>query len=143
MGVRMIGAYNPMGPVTVDTTATIVRNALVRVDAGLVKAVTTASAVGLAIAMENFPDADYAEKSLVNLVRLGEDFEVEVPFVGAALIAGDIGAGPFRVLPADGGTVDIDVTIGGVFHPLRLGRDTAIGDTAGYLIGVFLDVASW
>lgn len=142
MSVRLIGAHNLMGPVAVDTTATIVRNSLVRVAAGLVTGVTTATAAGLAVALDKYPDTDYAgTKTQVQLARLGEDQEVEVPFAGAALVAADIGGGPFRVLAS--GTVDIDVTTGGVFHPLRLGRDTAIGDTAGYLVGVFLDSASW
>lgn len=142
MSVRLIGAHNLMGPVAVNTSATIVRNSLVRVASGLVTTVTTATTVGLAVALDKYPDTDFGgTKTQVQLARLGEDQEVEVAFSGAAVAAATFGGGPYRVL--DGGTVDLGSTTGGVFTPLRLGRNTAIGATTGFLVGVFSDAASW
>jgi hypothetical protein len=149
MAVRLIGPEQWMGPVAVDTTATIVRGTVVRVDAGEVKPVADGSNVNLAIAMDKYPDPDYGGvKTQVDLVRLGEDCEVEVPFThdgagpGDVLAQADFGGGPFRLLAAGGGTIELDSTSDGVFIPLRLGRDTQVGDKTGYLVGVFTDAAS-
>jgi hypothetical protein len=138
-----------MGPVAVDTTATIVRNAVVAVSSGKVVAVTDAATANLAVAMDKYPDADYGgTKTQVDLVRLGEDQEIEVPFThagntGADVLAqADFGGGPFEILATNGGTIELAATSAGVFVPLRLGRDTAVGDKTGYLIGVFTDAAS-
>lgn len=141
---RVIGPYHLMGPVNVDPTETIERNALVTVDSGQVTAVSNADDANLAIATDKFPDPEYAgTKTQVGLVRLGEDVEVEMPFSGAALTQAMIGGGPYNVLAANGGTVNLAATAAGVFKPLRLGRDTAIGATTGFLIGVFTDAASF
>jgi hypothetical protein len=147
---RLIGSVQLMGPVAVDSTATIVRNAVVRVDSGEVKAIANGSNAGLALAMDKYPDAEYAgTKTRVDLARLGEDHEIEVPFqhdgttAGDVLAQSDIGGGPFRLLAAGGGTVELASTTNGVFQPLRLGRDTQIGDKTGFLIGVFTDAASF
>jgi hypothetical protein len=149
MGIRLIGPEQWMGPVAVDTTATIVRNTVVQVVSGEVVPVTDGADANLAIAMDKYPDPDYGGvKTKVDLVRLGEDIEVEVPFThagsdpGDVLAQGDIGGGPFDILALNGGTVELGSTADGVFIPLRLGRDTQIGDKTGYLVGVFTDAAS-
>jgi hypothetical protein len=147
--VRLIGATQLMGPVAVAPAATIVRNAVVKVVSGEVTEISDGDDVNLAVAMDKFPDVDFAgTKTKVDLVRLGEDAEVEVPFThpgsdpGDVLAQSDIGGGPFDILAADGGTIDLSSTADGVFIPLRLGRDTLIGDKTGYLVGVFTDAAS-
>jgi len=149
MAVRIVGAELLMGPVAVDTTATIIRNSVVRVDAGKVKNVVAGSNANLAVAIDKYPDPDYGgTKTKVELGRLGEDIEVEVPFTHAGtegtdvLAQADIGGGPFRLLATAGGTIELASTTNGVFTPLRLGRDTKIGDKTGFLVGVFTDAAS-
>jgi hypothetical protein len=149
MAVRIIGAELLMGPVAVDTTATILRNSIVRVASGKVTNVVAGSNANLAIAIDKYPDPDYGgTKTRVELGRVGEDIEIEVPFTHAGTGAGDvlaqadIGAGPFRLLATAGGTVELASTTNGVFTPLRLGRNTKIGDKTGFLVGVFTDAAS-
>jgi hypothetical protein len=149
MAVRLIGPEQWMGPVAVDTTATIVRGNVVYVVSGEVKPVVDGANANIAVAMDKYPDADYGgTKTKVDLVRLGEDCEVEVPFTHAGTTAGDVlaqadfGGGPFRLLATGGGTIELDSTSNGVFIPLRVGRDTKVGDKTGYLIGVFTDAAS-
>jgi hypothetical protein len=147
--VSLIGATQLMGPVAVAPAATIVRNAVVKVVSGEVTAIADGDSANLAVAMDKYPDVDFAgTKTKVDLVRLGEDAEVEVPFnhagsdPGDVLAQADIGGGPFRLLAATGGTIELSSTSNGVFIPLRVGRDTKIGDKTGYLVGVFTDAAS-
>jgi hypothetical protein len=149
MAVRIIGAELLMGPVAVDSTATIVRNSIVRVASGKVTNVANGSNANLAIAIDKYPDPDYGgTKTKVELGRVGEDIEIEVPFThagtgsGDVLAQADIGGGPFRLLAASGGTIELASTTNGVFTPLRLGRNTKIGDKTGFLVGVFTDAAS-
>lgn len=149
MAVRFIGAEHLMGPVAVNTAATIVRNSIVKVDSGQVTNISDGDNTNLAVAMEKYPDADYGgTKTRVELMRLGEQVEVEVPFTHTGATAGDvlaqsdIGGGPFELLAAGGGTVELAETATGVFIPLRVGRDTKIGDKTGFLVGVFTDAAS-
>lgn len=135
-----------MGPVAVDTTATIVRNSIVRVASGVVTNVANGSNAGLAVALDKYPDADFvghgtSAKSQVELAMLDESVEVEVPFSGAALTQAMIGGGPYRLLAASGGSISVASTTNGVFRPRRPGRDTKLGDTTGYLVGVFVDAA--
>jgi len=150
MAVSVIGAPILMGPVKVASAATVVRNNVVRVNSGEVTVIADGSNVNLAVAMDKYPDTDYGgTKTKVELLRLGEDIEVEVPYnhagsdPGDVLAQGDIGGGPFRLLAAAGGTIELSSTSNGVFIPTRLGRDTKIGDKTGYLIGVFVDAASF
>lgn len=146
MAVRLIGPYQVMGPVAVNTTATIVRNAIVRVVSGLVTAVTNGANTGLAVALDKYPDPDFvghgtSAKTQVELAMLDESVEVEVPFSGGALTQAMIGGGPYELLATGGGTVNVAATSQGVFRPRRPGRDTKLGDTSGYLVGVFVDAA--
>jgi len=150
MAVRVIGSEYLMGPVIVDSTATIVRNSVVRVVSGKVTNVIAGSNENLAVAIDKYPDADYAgTKTKVEVMRLGEDVEVEIPFThagatGADVLAQtDIGGGPFRLLATNGGTIELASTTNGVFTPLRLGRGTKIGDKTGFLVGVFGDAFSF
>lgn len=150
MSIRLVGQPISMGPVTVDTTATIVRGYVVQVASGLVTAVADGDNSGLALAMDKFPDSFYeGTKATVNLVRLGREVEVEIPFTHTqttstdVLGAADIGGGPFRLLATNGGTIELASTTNGVFTPLRLGRDTKLGDATGYLIGVFSDASAF
>ena len=145
MSRRLIGPTQLMGPVAVNTAATIVRNAVVRVTSGTVSAVADGADANLALAMDSYPDAEFrGTKSQVDLARLGEDCEIEVPFAGAtALAQTHFGGGPYRLLATAGGTVDIGSTVNGVFTPLRPGRNTRLGNTSGFLIGVFTDAASF
>jgi hypothetical protein len=147
--VRLIGATQLMGPVKVASAVTLVRNAVVRVASGEVTNIADGSNANLAVAMDKFPDVDYAgTKTQIDLIRLGEDAEVEVPFNHAGsdpadvLAQADIGGGPFRLLATGGGTIELSSTTNGVFIPLRVGRDTKLGDKTGYLVGVFTDAAS-
>lgn len=142
MSVRFVGPYQTMGPVKVDSGATIARGDFVTVAAGLVTAIGAAANANLAVALDSYPDSEYeGTKEQVALAYLGEDAEIEVPFTKATPLAdGDIGGGPFALTAA--GEVDLAVTVDGVFIPRRLGRDTEIGDTSGYLVGVVLDAAS-
>lgn len=150
MAVRVIGAEHLMGPVAVDTTATIVRNTVVRVASGKVTNVAAGSNANLALVMDKYPDPDYGGvKTKVELLRLGEDVEVEIRFTHAGTTSGDvlaqadIGGGPFRLLATNGGTIELASVTNGVFIPLRLGRNTKIGDKNGFLVGVFTDAASF
>lgn len=149
MAVRLIGATQLMGPVAVDATAVIERNAVVQIVSGEVVPVTDGADTNLAVAMDKFPDPEYGGvKTQIDVVRLGEDVEVEVAFTHSGtgptdvLAQSDIGGGPFDILALGGGTIDLDSTADGVFIPLRLGRDTQLGDKTGYLVGVFTDAAS-
>jgi hypothetical protein len=99
--------------------------------------------------MDMYPDPEYGGvKTKVDLARLGEDMEVEVPFLHPSTDSADVleqaafGGGPFDILALNGGTIDISSTTDGVFTPLRLGRNTQLGDKAGFLIGVFTDDAA-
>jgi hypothetical protein len=134
-----------MGPVAINSATVIERNQLVRVVSGLVTTVADAATAGLALSAEKMPDAEYAggPKPAVGLIKLGEDCEVEMPFSGAALTQAMIGGGPYNILAANGGTVNLALTAAGVFKPLRLGRNTKIGDTTGFLVGVFTDASTF
>lgn len=149
--VRFIGATENHGPVAVNESATIERNALVRVASGLVVAMADGANANLAVALDSFPDAEYEEGSTakpeVQLALLGEHIEVELPFLfgslgtTGALAQSAIGnASAYRITAA--GAVNLDSTTNGVFHVRRLGRDTAIGDATGFLIGVVTDAAA-
>lgn len=140
---RLIGAPINMGPVKVNTGATIVRGNLVRVVSGEVTTIADAAVAGIALAMDKYPDAEYGgTKTEVELARLGEDIEVEMPFSGAALAQGNLGTS-FNILAANGGTVNLASSVTPAFKVLRIGRDTALGDTTGYVIGVFLDSVTY
>lgn len=143
MSVRYVGPYQSMGPVKVNSGETIARGDFVTITAGLVNAIAAATADNLAVALDMYPDSEYeGTKEKVGLALLGEDCEIEVPFTKATALADtDIGAGPFALTAA--GEVDLAVTVGGVFTPRRLGRDTDLGATSGYLIGVVTDAASF
>jgi hypothetical protein len=135
-----------MGPVAVDTNETIIRGEVVQVVAGLVTAGTANMVANLAVALDKYPDTEYeGTKTRVDLALLGEDQEVEIGFTGATLTAAIVGGGGPYGLNASSGvvTVDLSDTTNDAFIPRRLGRDTAIGDTTGYLVGVFLDSVSF
>jgi hypothetical protein len=143
MSIRFIGPIVQMGPVLRKSDATLVRGRLVRVASGETVAMTDAATTGFAVALDSNPDSEYeGTKTMVQLARLGENQEVEIRFSGAALTQAMIGGGPYNILAANGGTVNVAATAQGVFRPLRVGRDTKLGDTSGYLIGVFTDTAS-
>lgn len=152
MAVRFIGATRNHGPVAVDDTATIERNALVQLSSGEVVAMTDGANAALAVALDKFPDAEYEEgstaKPMVQLALLGEDTEIELPFLfgslgsTGAIAQSNIGAAsPYRITAA--GAVNLDSTTNGVFTIRRLGRDTAIGDATGFVIGVVTDAAAF
>ena len=149
MAVRFHTATNVAGPVTVDDSAEIARNDLVRVASGIVVAMADGGNAGLAVALDGFPDAEYEEgstaKPMVQLGLVGEDFEIELPLVTAeestAIEQSDIGAGPYRI-NADG-AVNLESTTQGVFTIRRLGPDTAFGDLTGTVVGVITDAAAF
>lgn len=141
--VRQIGTEVIGGPVPIAPATVVRRNDLVRVVSGLVVPVINAAVAGLAIAAETNPD-QYRDddKSEIGVWRLSEDFEVELPFSGRAIAAGDIGT-TFNILSADGGTVNLSSSAAPAFKVIRLGQDTVMGDTTGNVIGVFLDAVSF
>jgi len=145
MSVRFVGPYQTMGPVDVDSSATIARGDFVTISSGTVSAISLGSNTNLAVALDGYPDTEYeGTKTQVDLALLGEDTEIEVPFVtadSAGIEQTDIGGGAYR-LEADG-DVDIDSTSNGVFTIRRLGRDTQLGDLTGYVVGVVSDAASF
>lgn len=146
MSVRFVGPYQWMGPVPVDDTATIKRGHFVRVDGGEVKAIATGSNANLAVALDKYPDDEYeGTKARVDLGRLGEDCEIEVPFETvdtAGILGANIGNTTALRLHEDS-YVDLDSTTNGVFRILRLGRDTKFGDMTGFVVGVVNDAASF
>jgi len=145
MSVRFVGPYQTMGPVDVDSSATIARGDFVTVSSGNVVAISLGTNSNLAVALDKYPDTEYeGTKVHVDLALLGEDTEIEVPFVttdSAGIEQADIGGGPYR-LEADG-DVDIDSSSNGVFTIRRLGRETQLGDLTGYVVGVVSDAASF
>jgi hypothetical protein len=145
MSVRFIGPEQKMGPVAVDDTATIVRNQFVRVVSGEVKAIGAGSNANLAVAMDKYPDTEYeGTKIQVDLALLGEDQEIEVPFVttdSAGIVQSNVGGGPYALTAA--GVVNLEVTSSGVFTVRRLGRETSLGDLTGFVVGVVTDAASF
>jgi len=145
MSVRFIGPETKMGPVAVDDTAVIARNQFVRVLNGEVTTIVAGADENLAVAMDKYPDDEYeGTKVSVDLALLGEDQEIEVPFVttdSGGIAQTDIGNGPFE-LTADG-VVDLEETTDGVFIIRRLGRETSLGDLTGFVVGVVTDEASF
>lgn len=146
--VRFIGAKQRHGPVAPHESAEIERNDMVRVVDGLVVAMADGANANLAVALEPFPDAEYEEgpiaKPMIDLALLGEDFEVEVPFVTTdsdGILQTHIApANAFRV-NADG-IVNLESTTNGVFRIRRLGNGTDFGDLTGNVIGVVNDAAA-
>lgn len=144
MKVKAIGPYHSYpGPVAAAGGASFGKNDLVQVNAsGLVVKAPDAPTSGLAVALHKHPDTEYeGTRTLVQIMRLGEGCEVEVPFVNA-LAQADFGGGPFDY-DLTGDAIDLDVTAAGCFVPLRVGRNTKVGDTSGFLIGYFTDAASF
>lgn len=139
---RYHGAFHRMGPVPVAGGASFTKDDILAMAAGAVALAGAGAAAGLCVSLAPWPDNDYVgTRTRVDVGRLGEDTEVELDFVGAAIAAGDIGK--LRPLNANR---DIDLAAvagaGDVFQILRLGGDTAFGDTTGTVIGVFTDAAS-
>ena len=146
MSVRFIGPETIMGTVPVAGGATVTRNEFVRVVNGLAVAMTDGADAQLAVALDKFPDDEYeGTKGRVDLAYLGDDQEVEVPFVTTdpgGIVAADIGAADlFRVTAA--GVVNLESTTNGVFKIRRLSRDTKLGDLTGFVVGVVSDAASF
>lgn len=141
---RYHGAFHRMGPVPVATGASFTKDDILAMAAGEVALAGAGAAAGLCVSLAPWPDNDYVgTRTRVDVGRLGEDTEVELDFVAGAggIVAGDIGK--LRPLNANR---DIDLAAlagaGDVFQILRLGGDTAYGDTTGTVIGVFTDGAS-
>lgn len=139
MSVRLVGPYQVMGPVPVAAGATIAKDTLIQVAGGEVTALLADDATGIAVALDSFPDAEYeGTKTHVELAILGSDTEIEIPFTDAGGITkAEIGA-TFS-LTAVGTVVTSAAGAGAAFTVRRLSRDTKIGDTAGYVIGVIAD----
>lgn len=149
MAVRFHTATNVHGPVAVDSSATIVRNAVVRVVSGVVVAMSDGGNTNLAVALDKFPDAEYEEgstsKPMVQLGLLGEDVEVELPFVTTdtgGIVQTNIGAASAYRLTA-AGVVNLESTTNGVFTIRRLGYGSALGDLTGTVVGVVSDAAAF
>lgn len=143
MSVRFVGAYQKMGPVTVDTSAVIARGDFVQINAaGAAEAVAAGDNTHLAVALDKYPDTEYeGTKSRIEIARLGEDCEIEVPlWTSSTVSAAVVGGGPFAITAA--GEVNVDVTTNGVFSVLRTSRDTEFGAATGYLVCVVSDAAS-
>lgn len=145
MSVRFIGPYQSMGPVAVDTGDVIARGDFVTVTSGTASDIVLGSNTNLAVALDKYPDDEYeGTKTKIDVALLGEDKEIEVPFVTVA-VGGieqtDIGGGNYRLTAA--GLVDIDSTSNGVFLIRRLSRDTKFTDLTGFVVGVVLDAASF
>lgn len=145
MSVIFVGPYQQMGPVEVDTQDTLTRGDFVTVSSGTVSAISAGSNANLAVSLDKYPDTEYeGTRTEVELALLGEDTEIEVPFVttdSAGIEQADIGGGPYA-LTADG-EVDIDTTANGVFTIRRLGREATYGNLTGYVVGVVSDAASF
>lgn len=144
MTVRFVGPHQLMGPIAVDDSATIVRGQFVRVVSGEVTAIADGANANLAVALDKYPDAEYeGTKAQVDVARLGEDCEIEAPFVttdSAGIIATHVGGTALRINAS--GIVNLESTTNGVFTILRLGRETSFGDLTGYVQGVVSDAAS-
>lgn len=146
MSVRFIGPETIMGTVPVASGATVTRNEFVRVVNGLAVAMVDGGNAQLAVALDKFPDTEFeGTKARVDLAYLGEDQEIEVPFVTTdpgGIVATDIGAADlFRLTAA--GVVNLESTTNGVFKIRRLGRDTKLTDLTGFVVGVVSDAASF
>ncbi len=146
--VRFIGAKQRHGPVAPHESAEIERNDLVRVVNGLVVAVAAGAQANLAVALEPFPDPEYEEgalaKPMIDLALLGEDFDVEIPFVTTdsdGILQTHIAPTVGYDITADG-VVNLESTTQGVFRIRRLGDGTQFGDLTGEVIGVFNDAAA-
>lgn len=145
MSVRLVGPYQVMGPVAVDSGATIAKDTLIQVAAGVVTALAANDNTGLAVALDSYPDAEYeGTKTHVELAILGGSTEIELPFVDAGGITQAEIGGTFSLTTAAGGTVNTAAAgTGPAFTVRRLSRDSKIGDTAGYVIGVITDAAAF
>ena len=145
MAVRFHKAGASAGPVAINAATTVARNDLVRVVNGLVVPVVDDTVVDMAVVLDSLPDADYEEgatlKPTVQLARLGEDCEVEMPFTGA-IAQVDVGL-TFNILALNGGTVNLDDVTDPAFTVRRFGEGVAVGDTTGTVVGVFLDSVSF
>lgn len=139
MSVRFVGPFQTMGPVAVDSSATIAAGDIVQVAAGLVTALASGDVVGLAVALDKSPDTEYeGTKSQVDVALLGGGVLVELPMVDAGGIAAANIGGTYTLTAA--GAVDTADDSGGpAFTVMHLSRDTALGDTTGYVVGTFLD----
>jgi hypothetical protein len=142
VAARIIGQPINMGPHNVTAGQTIARGGLVTSVSGLLTVAANAAVANIALAMDKWPDADYGgTKTGIDIAYLGEDVEIEMPFSGATLAATHIG-GSFGILAADGGTVNLANTTNLAFQVHRLGQNTNLGATTGFLIGVILDSAA-
>jgi hypothetical protein len=145
MSVRMIGPETKMGTLPVGSGATVTRNQFARVASGVVVAMADGSNANLVVALDKFPDVEYeGTKARVDFAYLGEDQEIEVPFSAGVggIVAANIGAADaFRITAA--GVVNLESTTNGVFIIRRLGRDTKLTDTTGFVVGVVTDAASF
>lgn len=144
MSVRFIGPHQNMGPVPIDAATAVQRGDVVRVVSGLVVPIVINTVANMAAVMETNPDPEREEpggKTQVDLARLGEDTEVEMPFVApvGGITAAMIG-GTFAITAS--GNIDVAVTATPSFKVLRLSRDTAFTNLTGFVQGVFLDSAS-
>jgi len=59
MSVRFVGPYQTMGPVDVDSSATIARGDFVTVSSGTVSEISLGSNTNLAVALDGYPDTEY------------------------------------------------------------------------------------
>jgi len=146
MSVRYIGPETIMGTLPVGSGATVTRNQFARVVDGVVVAMVDGGNANLVVALDKFPDVEYeGTKARVDFAYLGEDQEIEVPFVttdGGGIVAANIGAAnPFRITAA--GVVNLESTTNGVFIIRRLGRETKLTDLTGFVVGVVTDAASF
>jgi hypothetical protein len=144
MSVQFVGAMNKMGPVGIAANTIVARGDLIRLVNGLVVPVVDATVANMAVALELNPDGDYeGTKTQVDLAYLGEDQEVEMPFVdvGGGIAVADIGVS-YNILALNGGTVNLDAVNAPAFVVRRFGQGVAVGAATGTVIGVFLDAVS-
>jgi hypothetical protein len=137
--------FQKMGTVGIVAPTVLRRGDLVRVVNGLATAPADAANTSLAVALDMFPDVEYeGTKARIDIGYLGEEIEVEMPFVdvGGGIAVADIGAS-FNILAANGGTVNLDANAQACFKVLRFGPTTVVGAATGTVIGSFLDAASF
>lgn len=147
MSVRFVGPYQVMGPVAVDSSATISKGDFVQINAaGAAEAIAAKDATNLAVALDKYPDTEYeGTKSMIEVARLGEDVVLEVPiFTSSTVSAAILGStSKFWVTATGQINVDVESATLGVFHVVGLSRDTSFGDSSGYLRVVVDDSAAW
>jgi hypothetical protein len=142
MPARIIGQPLNMGPLNIAANTIVAHGDLVTLAAGLAIPVADATVADIAIAMDGMPDPDFGGvKTQIDVARVGEDVEIEMPFQGAAIAQASIGV-TYNLLALNGGTVNLAAVNAPAFTVLRLGRNTAMGAVTGFVIGVIIDTAA-